>query len=373
MIRDLDILTGEDSLSVLHEFKQFPVFNGTTNKPVSEDIFRDMSWKISETTGMIQLSSLLEPEIVYEHQTTTAAVGLTWQQHHELFAEFVLDHTDHKDILEIGGAHGILSKICQDKNTELNWCIIEPKPAPVDGCNAIFIEEFFSSELLLPVKYKTVVHSHVLEHIYTPRNFLSDIHSYMDIGDQMIFSIPNLKEWLDRKFTNALNFEHTYFAREEYVDWLLAVNGFDILNKKYVMDGHSIFYFTRRSVKKEVICPNLVANNKLLWSDFVLYFEDQAQKINKIMPMFTNNFIFGANIFAQHLLNVGVNSGFVSGILDNDANKHNQRLYGFNLTVFSPQKLKGMKDVAVYLYAGKYNDEISKGILEINPEVKIIS
>ena len=81
MKRELDILTNENSTKPLHTYKNFPVFNGTTDQPANQDVFSDLKWEISYTTGVIQLAELLEPEVVYEHQTTTAAIGATWKKH----------------------------------------------------------------------------------------------------------------------------------------------------------------------------------------------------------------------------------------------------------------------------------------------------
>ena len=56
------------------------------------------------------------------------------------------------------------------------------------------------------------------------------------------------------------------------------------------------------------------------------------------------------------------------GILDNDLNKHKKRLYGTNMIVDSPRKLKNVIEPIVILKAGIYNNEIKKDILEnINP------
>ena len=47
---------------------------------------------------------------------------------------------------------------------------------------------------------------------------------------------------LKRKYTNCLNFEHTYFITEPYVDYLLSKNGFRLIEKQYFKKDHSIFF-----------------------------------------------------------------------------------------------------------------------------------
>ena len=51
---------------------------------------------------------------------------------------------------------------------------------------------------------------------------------------------------LERMYTNCLNFEHTVFLTEPYIEYLLGINGFKIVEKKYFLDDHSIFYSTER-------------------------------------------------------------------------------------------------------------------------------
>ena len=54
----------------------------------------------------------------------------------------------------------------------------------------------------------------------------------------MIFSIPNMNEMLKRKYTNCINFEHTFFITEELINWQWIFHR----GKKYFKDDHSIFY-----------------------------------------------------------------------------------------------------------------------------------
>ena len=54
--------------------------------------------------------------------------------------------------------------------------------------------------------------------------------------------MPNLNEMLQRKYTNCLNFEHTIFLNEEYLEFILNKYNFEIVKKQKFKDDHSIFY-----------------------------------------------------------------------------------------------------------------------------------
>jgi len=189
----------------------------------------------------------------------------------------------------------------------------------------------------------------------------------MEAGKRLIFSLPNMQVMLERKYTNCINFEHSIFLTEPYVEYLLARHGFKILAKEYFMDDHSIFYSAIRdtSVTPTLLPPGLYEANKKLYTIYVDFHKALIGELNKKMEQTTQSvYLFGAHVFAQHLLEMGLNTEKIVCILDNDAKKQGRRLYGTRLNVASPKVLGGAKDPIVILKAGVYNDEIKKDILE---------
>ena len=93
----------------------------------------------------------------------------------------------------------------------------------------------------------------MIEHLYNPIDLLKNINNKIKKNTLHIFSVPNLKIMLQRKYTNALNFEHTLFLDESVIEELLKVTGFKIIKKKYFMNDHSIFYATKKTSKKKIL------------------------------------------------------------------------------------------------------------------------
>ena len=56
--RNKDVVLGKDDLEDLYTFKDFPVFMGCVESKADEDVKADMSWKISPTSGVIQLNPI---------------------------------------------------------------------------------------------------------------------------------------------------------------------------------------------------------------------------------------------------------------------------------------------------------------------------
>jgi len=206
--RNRDVIMNHDDLTNLYCFKNFPVFMGCTNQEKKFDLLADMNWSISNGSGAIQLNPLLPLEVIYKQQHGSGCVGDLWNQHHLAFAKFV-HFFNFKTVLEIGGLHGILSKLYQDLDETIDWTIIEPNPIPVNGVTADFIRGYFDDQFTFNKQADAILHSHVFEHIYDPHIFLNHISNFLSDGKYMLFSLPNLQEMLKRKYTNALNFEHT--------------------------------------------------------------------------------------------------------------------------------------------------------------------
>ena len=358
-------ITKNEDLESLFGFKNFPVFMGCTNQDIEKDLLFDMDWCISVNSGLIQLKNLLPLDILYPEAHGAGIVGDLWMKHHQAFSKFVNSYTP-SGVIEIGGAHGILSKEYQ-KFDDIPWTIVEPNPTPIEGVKAKFIKGFFDNTFTFSDEYSAIIHSHVFEHIYEPDVFMEHISKFMESGKYLIFSVPNLEIMLKRKYTNCINFEHTVFITEEYIEYLMAKYGFRVDKKEHFMDDHSIFYglIKDNSVKPKELNDKLYEKNKKLYLDYISYHHSLVDELNaKIEKTKNPIYLFGAHVFAQYLIAFGLNTEKIICLLDNDPDKHNKRLYGTSLKVASPKILEEIKNPMVILKAGVYNDEIKKDILE---------
>lgn len=370
--RNFNVLNGQKDLIKMKSIKNFPVFMGVTKKNIKRDKRFNMNFYISKSTGVVQLNPILPFKTIYQKGHNSGLIGSLWKQHHLEFAKFVKKFKP-KKVLEIGGGHGMLSKNLNSNHK--NWTIIEPNPSPIRGCKAKFIKGYFSKNIIKNVEYDTIVHSHVLEHVFYPKDFLREISSSLKENQKMIFSIPNLQEMIKRKYTNALNFEHTLYLDEVILDFLCKLFSFKIIKKQYFKKDHSIFFALKKtSNTKFTKIKNNYKKNKKLFQDYFKNYDILTKKINKGVRLHKNRnvFLFGAHVFSQYLISLGLNQNKILYILDNDKMKQNQRLYGTKLSVKSPEILKNYNSPLVVLKAGVYNDEIRKQIYKINKSTKII-
>lgn len=369
--RSKSILTNKENLEHLYTFKNFPVFMGCVDTSQENNLVADMEWNICPETGVIQLGKLLPLDVLYLAQHNDG-VGKIWQNHYASFAEFLMRFKP-KQVLEIGGAHDYIAEKVWESSPNVSWTTVEPNPQFINNPKIKLIKTWFDDTFTLDTPVDTVVHSHVFEHTYDPVVFIKYIARFLEVGQKHIFTFPNMTPMLEKKFTNCLNFEHTVFLTEEITDYIVHKAGFKILAKEYYGSPHSIFYATEKVdiVGDSAPLPNQYTKNKELFMNYISHHINMVWELNEMISSTTLPvYLFGAHIFSQTLIQFGLRTDKIVGILDNSPKKNKKRLYGTSLIVDSPKILEGKGRVNVILKAGIYNEEIKKDILgNINNEV----
>jgi len=363
--RNYCILDNHTPVKELFTIEKFPVFMGCVDTPAEEDLFFDQVWGVSDN-GLVQLKTLIDPNILYENSHTPGSVGKIWQQHHKRFFDFIRDNSEGVEkYLEIGGASGSLWNNFSTLESEFSYEIIEPSYQESSDERLKYIRGFYETQSF-GEKYKCIIHSHVFEHAYNPIDFLKKIFEDLTDDGVQFISIPNMKYWLRQGYTNTINFEHTYYLDEFVLEHVLLKAGFVI--EKKIVDNHSIFVKAIKS-DDDAVDVNFEYSKDL----FLDYIYKLKSDVSTIVDSISGDvYLFGAHIFSQNLLNFGLDEGVVISILDNDIKKQNKRLYGTKLKIQSPEILRGLDSPTVVLRAGVYTNEISSQILNINPTTNIV-
>ena len=358
LLRSNCCICNSSALQDLLVLKDFPIYMGTTLEPISTDVCVDQEWVFCEDCGCTQLKKLIPLEILYGKQHSAGAVGQIWIDHHSAFAKFIMKEAK-KNICEIGAAHGELSRNILDRYPMIDYLVIEPDPGDVHPSARVlrgYVEDYFPEIS----KYSTIVHSHVLEHIYEPADFLKKVAANMALGSRMYISFPNITKLLETRGANSLNFEHTYFLHPDQLVSMIKVYGLKVIKDEHYIE-HSFFlclektdetYFEENEIKSIIGTENLLLE---MWEEL----KDFVAKANSIITKTEKpTYIFGAHIFSQALISLGIDTKNVKGILDNSLAKNGQRLYGTNLMVFHPDEIANQNSVRVVLKTSHYQDEI---------------
>lgn len=366
------VLTNGD-IEELYSIKNFPIFIGTTDKKQELDLMHDMTFDICKKTGIIQLRDLIDPDIIYS-KFHSEGVGQTWDLHRIEFSNIISKYLKNNDrVLEIGGSDGKLAQKILHKNEDINEIVIvEPNiKEPFQNHRIKHINDFFNNPDIKKYKdFNIVVHSHTLEHAYNPLDFIKSISSILDYGSYHIFSVPNLYSYLKGKFINILNFEHTLFLRESVIDYMLSINDFTIL-QKYYYTNHSIFYVTRKQETIHNFLPNNYEENKETYLNHMKYYKDFVTNANNIINNTDKDvYLFGAHIFSQFLVTLGLNTKKIKCVLDNSEIKNNTRLYGTDLKVKLPKEVNLNENSLIILKVAQYKDEIKNQLININSSIE---
>tara|TARA_Y100000389_G_scaffold204655_1_gene258612 strand:- start:3669 stop:4799 length:1131 start_codon:yes stop_codon:yes gene_type:complete len=369
-----DILDSNYNLNSFYTVSNYPVYCGVINdKNINNDIYIDMIYGISKKTGIIQILNI--PHDLYIHGSHNKSIGKIWDDLFNLIVKKIFENSrKFNSIIEIGGGSGnLFHKI--NKHVNFNkYIMYEPNPSfEINDIRFQHINTYFSKNTYLDSP-DLIIHSHLLEHIQEPFDFINNITKNMTTNSLHIFALPNMKIQIQKKYCNCIFFEHPNYLSEDYLDIIIHNSGQKIFDKIYYLD-HSIIYITKKNYENYDILayPNLYHKNIQLLNDFFNFYKTHIQTINKIINNFTHVYIFGAHIFSQFLLSFGLKSSNISYILDNDQNKHNKRLYGFNLFVRSPNIIQNQDNCFIILNVSSYKNEIKEQLYNINKTIEIFT
>lgn len=371
--RTCDIVTGLPDLETIGSYK-LPLFQGYLDtSEVTNDQWEELIFDIGTKTGIVQIRNLVDLSIVYKESHNPGTVGRIWQNHHKQFGNFVAEFNP-QNVVEIGGGHGLLSKQYLQDHPQTNWTIIDPAVTS-PGNSVRVVNEFFDENTQLDISVDTIVHSHFIEHMYDPANVFKSF-GILRTGTLMIFSVPYLEKHLDLKYNNTLNFEHVYLCSEEFIEYWLSLNNYQLLKKKIFGNDHSIFYAAIKvdNITHKLPLPNSYEKNRKRMLHYFDYHKNKIQHLNNTINKLNDPvYVFGGNVSSQFLIGMGLNVQNVCCLLDNDKTKHNRRLYGTDLLIQSPHVLKNADSPVVVLVNNPYCDEIKDDILtNINHNTKFI-
>ena len=330
--RDTCLICANSSLASLWHLDSFPTYMGCAEEQPSQDFRAEMLWGVCSRCGIVQLIRLPPVSLVYRHHHNEG-IGRMWERHDESFAAFVAEHS-------------ISPVVALDRSS-------------LSG-------EMLAHPILQLPSTGTFVHSHAMEHWRRPRDILNSIASCMSPGSRMILSIPDMDSLLRAGVLATLNFEHSFHLSNWAVGHLLATCGFEIIatesfapHSQFLAcerhDSHPRGFEEEGDANSAPLVKNTVAN-------YVMGIETVARKVSAFDGP---SYLFGAHVFSQYLLNLGLHEQLFNGILDNSEKKCGKRLYGTSLHVSHPRILQDMGPTMIVLRSGVYDVEIREGIRRI--------
>ena len=214
----------------------------------------------------IQLTNLIDLKILYDKPHNDNSIGNTWIEHFKKFSSMIKKFKNKNDtVLEIGSPTDKILKYIDDYS---NWILLDPNAKDYTNTliykdkNIKSINSFFSKDTSFDFKVDTIIHSHLLEHLYNPCELLSNMSKILDKDGSIFISVPNLHSYSFNMVFLGLHFEHTYFLNEINMLYLCNKCNLQIVNKEYYKT-HSIFYQLKKCDNQENISIDLLKNFNL--------------------------------------------------------------------------------------------------------------
>ena len=351
--------------------KNYPIsFSMSTD---NNYIYNDLIFLECNNCKTIQIKELIELELLYNKPHNNNIVGETWNGHFKEFSSMINKLKNIDDtVLEIGSA---TNKIEQYIDNYFKWILMDPNSVSYPNKNVENINEFFTEKSQFKFKIDTIIHSHLLEHLYEPQKTLFNMSQILDDQGSIFISVPNLHSYSFDTLFLGMHFEHTYFLNESNIIYLFNNCNLEIVHKQYYK-SHSIFYQLKKIKTPKFISLDFLKEFNLGYKNLLIRkIEEMKELIHNINYLIKNNthvYIFGCHSNTQSMLYFGLNIKNIKFILDNDTEKWNKKLYGYQLICKNPEIIKEINEPFVICNVGVYTNEIKKQLLSLNKTVVIM-
>jgi hypothetical protein len=366
MIRTNCVICDSSKLNHIHSEKNYPVTFSPSYLSPENDIVNDFELVRCDSCKCIQITNLIDPEILYKNSHNITYNTPTWEKHHFEFSQFICNTKPKNNIIELGGYSGILANHFIKSESSIPYTIL-------DLCeqNKTFSPQIKfikgNCELFDYSSFTNIIMSHIFEHIFNPDKFIKSILA--NNVDNIYVSIPNMEYSIETKNIYILHNEHTFLCTDYFIEYLFKINGYNCLKKQNFLN-HSIFYmFSRTNSKENVkLIPQIEISDKLI--NILNELDSRFLSID----LDSECYIAPAGHYGQKIyyyLHEKYNK-YILGFLDNDVSKIGNRMYGSDKYIYSPEILTKYKDIKIIIYAGPYLNEIKKQYLQINPNIIFI-
>ncbi len=284
-----------------------------------------------------------------------------------------------KNLFQVGCSDGFTLSVFK-KN---DWSVSGIDPSL--NCSKIAKENYdieiftgFFENFKISKKFKMFVLTHVLEHLYFPKETLQKIYSDILDGGYLFVEIPCFenKEQLPNGY---FSFEHVQFFSEKLIIDLLNETGFEILAIRHIFHEYPIIsLLCKKITNKKKINLSLLEFEKN--RSMVLYhIEKEKQVWNKIkstlnLTLNPNNriFVWGAGIHTSKLnFHTQLFDNFkISGIIDSDPQKHG--LDFLNIKILDPKKIDFITGDQIVISSYASENEIYNSIAHLKNNGVII-
>jgi hypothetical protein len=250
-------------------------------------------------------------------------------------------------LLEVGANKGDLYKIIS-KERDINYTTLDMYKSKDLPEEIKFIQG--NCETYAFEGYKTIILSHVFEHLYSPLEFIKNVKRG-NISEVFI-SIPNFDLLLKDKSLLMIHSQHTFYCGIDYITYMFSLYNYEC--EKY------IFYEGPfKSIMLKFVLSENMSKSNIPSTEISLYKNIYINKILEIknIEVPENCYIFPSGIYGQFYYQLLNNKQNIIGFLDNNKDRFSNKLYGTDKFVFDPNNIDYEKSTIIICEC-PYKEEI---------------
>jgi len=274
-------------------------------------------------------------------------------------------------MLDIGARDNSFIKYWQDQNYKI--IALEPGPSFKTELSEItFIPKFYE-DYKPDKKFDIICMRHVLEHTFSPIDFLNK--SWNDLKDDglLFIEVPNLHNpWIT--FVDFFVYYHTFNFSPVTINSYVKKSGFEVLDSLYEIPYNAMRIIARKTKKNS---NSVIQNDYRETKNKFLEYKDKRKNFlkkikDKILNIKGNKIgIFGAGDHSMHLINsINLDLTKIACFFDSSKNKQNTKFFG--LPVLPPTIIKEKKFDTIIISSYDYQEEMNEIIKKIDPNVEVI-
>ena len=301
-------------------------------------------------TGHVQLRFVVDPAFLYTTENYNFATLPTPKINTEI--DYLLEKLDIKGhisinskILEIGGNNLQIANLLKGKYKKYVVCdpVLEDEVSingdPIDTWGDLLENVMDRIGYLNPT---LVIGRHVLEHVVSPRDLLSEILSRVTSETVFCFEVPSFDHLTSKMRFDAFFHQHLHYFDELSVRYMIESIGCQILNLEFNPAGSNggslLFSFKKNSVSlanSEIISNEKFDRKLEIFASNLILYSKQNQITNEILDSFKGQrFGFGAgHMLATYNYHLGGSVEKLDAILDDNLDKNGSSYKNLNVPI----------------------------------------
>ncbi|UCG34752.1 MAG: methyltransferase domain-containing protein [Candidatus Omnitrophota bacterium] len=297
----------------------------------------------------------------------------------ELIARLINTYDLHnKKIMDVGGGKGhFLNLLCKEGNNQ-GICFdpaCEVEQAQKSTGPITFIKDFYS-EKYRDYKADLICCRHVLEHIYSLRQFLDLIrHAISDKANAFVFfEVPNADYVFKDLSVWDLLYEHCSYFTKNSLHYLFAVSGFRVCNLFETYKDQYLCIEAKPATKSAEIknydMEKVIHSVERFGEKYQKKIETWRQKFESLKQANKKAVVWGAGTKGVMFLNMLKIEDQIEYVVDINPNKQGRYIAGAGQKIITPDFLKEYKPDTIVIMNQIYENEIKQILnnLEISAE-----